>query len=169
MIIHFCTRFNLIMQFKNASFADVSFVAEAILLMRVFLQSVTMYPIWILIYVRMRSTILLNGSWDETVFIRGSFWRSVGVLFRILVHLSRSTDVAVVRRPSFTFHFFDLSSETAERNSTKLDWKQDVNVLYKVCVFQADRKNKLAALASDWLMHFRLLLWNRWTEFIETR
>ena len=29
-------------------------------------------------------------------------------------------------------------------------------------------KNKMAALASDWLRHFRLLLWNRWTEFNET-
>ena len=63
---------------------------------------------------------------------------------------------------------FDFSSETAEWNSTKLDRKQDLNVLYQVCVFRADRKNKMAALASDWLRHFRLLLWNRWTEFNET-
>ena len=26
----------------------------------------------------------------------------------------------------------------------------------------------MAALASDWLRHFRLLFWNRWTEFNET-
>ena len=51
--------------------------------------------------------------------------------------------------------------------STKLDRKQDVKVLYQVCVFRADRKNKMAALAHDWLRHFRLLLWNRWTEFNE--
>ena len=70
--------------------------------------------------------------------------------------------------PSLTFHIFDFFSETAERNSTKLDRKQDLNILYQVCVFQADRKNKMAALASDWLRHFRLLLWNRWTEFNET-
>ena len=38
----------------------------------------------------------------------------------------------------------------------------------KFCVFRADRKNKMAALASDLLRHFRLLLWNRWTEFNET-
>ena len=50
----------------------------------------------------------------------------------------------------------------------KLDRKQDLNVLYQVCVFRADRKNKMAALASDWLRHFRLLLWNRWTKFKET-
>ena len=50
----------------------------------------------------------------------------------------------------------------------KLDRKQDLNVLYQVCVFQADQKNKMAALASDWLRHFRLLLRNRWSEFNET-
>ena len=73
-----------------------------------------------------------------------------------------------VRRPSLTFHIFDFSSETAERNSSKLDRKQDLNVLYQFCVFRADQKNKMAALASDWLRHFQLLLWNRWTEFNET-
>ena len=63
---------------------------------------------------------------------------------------------------------FDFSSETAERNSMKLDRKQDLNALYQVCVFRANQKNKMAALASDWLRHFRLLLWNHWTEFNET-
>ena len=50
----------------------------------------------------------------------------------------------------------------------KLDRKQYLNVLYQICIFGADRKNKMAALASDWLRHFRLLLWNCWTEFNET-
>ena len=89
-----------------------------------------------------------------------------------LVHLSRRLMCTIVimrcpssvgrpsvRRPSsLTFHIFDFSSETAKRNSMKLDRKQDLNVLYQVCVFRADRKNKMAALASDWLRHFRLLL-----------
>ena len=70
--------------------------------------------------------------------------------------------------PLIGWDIFDFSSETAEQNLTKLDMKQDLNVLYKVCVIWADRKNKMAALASDWLRHFRLLLWNRWTEFNET-
>ena len=70
--------------------------------------------------------------------------------------------------PLIGWDIFDFFSETAEQNSTKLDRKQDLNVLYQVCVFRADRKNKMAALASDWLRHFRLLLWNRWTEFNET-
>ena len=30
----------------------------------------------------------------------------------------------------------------------KLDRKQDPNVLYQVCVFRTDRKNKMAALAN---------------------
>ena len=48
---------------------------------------------------------------------------------------------------------FDFSYETTERNSMKLDRKQVLNVLYQVCVFWADPKNNMAALASDWLRH----------------
>ena len=70
--------------------------------------------------------------------------------------------------PLIGWDIFYFSPETAEQNSTKFDRKQDLNVLYQVCVFLADRKNKMAALASDWLRHFRLLLWNCWTEFNET-
>ena len=92
------------------------------------------------------------------------------------MHLSRRLKCTIVItrcpssvvRPSLTFHIFDFSSENTEHNSTKLDRKQDLNVLYQVCVFRADQKNKMAALASHWLRHFRLLLWNRWTEFNET-
>ena len=73
-----------------------------------------------------------------------------------------------VVRPSLTFHIFDFSSKTTKQNSRKLDRKQELNILYQVCVFRVDRKNKMAALASDWLRHFQLLLWNRWTEFNET-
>ena len=71
-------------------------------------------------------------------------------------------------RPPIGWDIFDFSSETAKRNSTKLDRKQDLNALYQVCVFWADWKNKMAAPTSDWLRHFRLLLWNRLTEFNET-
>ena len=70
--------------------------------------------------------------------------------------------------PLIGWDIFNFSSETAEPNSRKLDRKQDLNVLYKVCVFRVNWKNKMAALASDWPRHFRLLLWNRWTEFKET-
>ena len=70
--------------------------------------------------------------------------------------------------PLIAWDIFDFFSETAERKSKKLDRKQDLNFLYQVCVFRANRKNKMVALASDWLSHFRLLLWNYWTEFNET-
>ena len=70
--------------------------------------------------------------------------------------------------PLIGWNIFDFSSETVQRNSTKLDRKQDLNALYQVCVFRADQKNKIAALASDLLRHFWLLLWNRRTEFNET-
>ena len=42
----------------------------------------------------------------------------------------------------------------------ELDRQQDLNVLYQVCVFQVDRKSKMAAPAFDWLRHFRLLLYH---------
>ena len=70
--------------------------------------------------------------------------------------------------PLIGWVIFDFSSETAEWNSTKLDGKQHLNVLYQVCVFRADQKNNMATLSSDWLRHFRLLLWNCWTEFNKT-
>ena len=51
------------------------------------------------------------------------------------------------------------------QNSKKLDRTQDLNVLYQVWVFLADRKTKLTTLTNDWLKHFRLLLCNRWSSF----
>ena len=70
--------------------------------------------------------------------------------------------------PLIGWDIFNFSSETAEWNSTKLDRKQDLNVFYHVCVFRADQKNKMAALAPDWLRHFQLIIWNHWTEFNKT-
>ena len=43
---------------------------------------------------------------------------------------------------SVGWDIFDFSSESAKWNSIKLDWKQDLNVLYQVCVFRADRKTR---------------------------
>ena len=84
--------------------------------------------------------------------------------------VGRSEKTRWLPRPLIGWDIFDFSSKTTDRNSTKLDRKQDLNVLYQVCIFGPikKKKNKIAALASDWLRHFRLLLWNRWTEFNET-
>ena len=67
--------------------------------------------------------------------------------------------------PMICRDILEFFSEIAKQNSMKLDKKQDLNVLYQVCVFRGDQRNKMAALASDWLRHFRLLIWNRWKEF----
>ena len=57
---------------------------------------------------------------------------------------------------SLIFHIFDFS-ETAEENSTKLNSKQYLEVLYQACVFRAEGKTKMATLASNWLRQFRIL------------
>ena len=44
--------------------------------------------------------------------------------------------------------YFDFSFEIAERNSAKLDRKQDLNVLYQVCVFWAEKWIKIATLSN---------------------
>ena len=65
------------------------------------------------------------------------------------MHLSRrlKCTIVITRCPSvrpslLTFHIFDFFSETAERNSTKLDRQEDLNVLYQVCVLRGDRKKQ---------------------------
>ena len=172
----------------------------------------TRWPLWPLI------------GWDIFNFSTGTFKRNstkldgkqdLNVLCTIfffffgLVGKTRWTNC-----PLIGWGIFNFSSETFERNSTKLDRKQDISFIYQVCVFRpirniwwppwplicwdifdfssernpchetwqegrsqcplpslylsADRENKMAAFASDRLRHFRLLLWNRWTDFNET-
>ena len=113
--------------------------------------------------------------WDEVLFFvpfRSQFVYAFIVLRWATVAFWASCFSFVclpsVCRPSLIFRIFDFSSKTASQNSTKLNRKQELNILYQVCVFRADLKNKMAALASDWLRHFRLLLRNSWTEFNET-
>ena len=62
---------------------------------------------------------------------------SIHCFFFPLVYVISVTlfTIVITRCPSsLTFHIFYFSSETAERNSTKLDRKKDLNVLYQVCV-----------------------------------
>ena len=46
--------------------------------------------------------------------------------FMKVLHCDQALSVA---RPSLTFHIFDFSSGTAERNSTRVGRRQDLNVL----------------------------------------
>ena len=67
--------------------------------------------------------------------LHASWWNVFLVWAEIQVHYCDHA-LSVVRPSSVvTFHIFNFSSETAERNSTKLDRKQDLNVLCQVCVF----------------------------------
>ena len=133
---------------------------------------------------------LCFSGWSEKQDGRPGLWLAETFStspLKLLNGIQRNLTGSKISTPSTKFVFFgsirktrwppwpligwdnlDFSSETVEPNLTKLDRKQDLNALYQVCVFPADRKNKMAALASDWLRHFRLLLWNRWTEFNET-
>ena len=125
----------------------------------------TRWPPWPLIGWDISDFSSETAEWNSTKLDRK---QDLNVLYQVCVFSGRSGKRRWPPRPLIGWDIFDFSSETAERNSTKLDRKQDLNVLYQVCVFRTDRKNKMAALASDWLRHFRLLLWNRWTEFNET-
>ena len=54
-------------------------------------------------------------------------------------------------RPLIGWDIFDFFSETTDGNFTKLDRKQDLNVLYQFCVFRADCKPRLPPLPLiDW-------------------
>ena len=93
----------------------------------------------------------------------------------LLVHLSRRLKCTIVITrcpssvvrlsvrlsvcPSLTFHIFDFS-ETAERNSTKLNRNQHLNILYQVCVFRADRKTRWPP--------WPLIVWDIFDFFSET-
>ena len=58
-------------------------------------------------------------------------------------------------------------SETAERNSTKVRWKQDLNVLYLVCFsVWSEKQNGCPGLSLAEII--RLYLRNHWTEFNES-
>ena len=71
------------------------------------------------------------------------------IFFLFLVYLSRRLKCTIVImrcpysvRPSLTFHIFDFSYESAERNWTKLYRKLGLNVFYQVCVFRTDRTKR---------------------------
>ena len=53
--------------------------------------------------------------------------------------------------------------ETWHKAITRSAWR--LLSTYIICVFWADRKSNMTALASDGLRYFQLLLCNNWTEF----
>ena len=87
---------------------------------------------------------------------RNLTWSKISTSYQVCV-LGRENKYG---RPGFWLAKTFLTS-SLQGKSTKLDRNQDFNVLDQVCVFHVDRKTKMAALDSDWLRHFLLLLWNR--------
>ena len=70
--------------------------------------------------------------------------------------------------PLIGWDIFDFSSETAERNSAKLDRKQALSAFYHVCVFQANRE-KQNGRPGLWLAEtFSTSPLKLWKEFDET-
>ena len=113
----------------------------------------TRWPSWPLIWLKTFSTSLkpLNGSqWNLT----GSniSTSSTKLVFFGLIGKIRWSPWCLIG-----WDIFNLS-ETTVRSQRPLP------SLY----FWADQNSKMAALASDWPRHFRLLLWNHWTEVNET-
>ena len=52
--------------------------------------------------------------------------------------------------PLIGWDILDFSSEATEQKSTEVGRKQDLNILFQVCVFWADQK-KMSALVSIWM------------------
>ena len=70
--------------------------------------------------------------------------------------------------PLIGWDIFAFSSKAAELEFNET-WSKISTFPTKFVFFGlSDRKNKMAALASDWLRHFQLLLWNHWPEFNKT-
>ena len=95
-----------------------------------------------------------------------------------LAHLSRRLKWAIVIahhassvRPSSVwrklFAFLTSSLKPLNGIQRNLSGSKISMPLPSLC-FSSRSKNKMAVLASDWLRHFRLLLWKGWREFNET-
>ena len=94
---------------------------------------------------------LLNEFWWN---LTGSKYSASSVYLVFLESIAKQS------RPPWSlisWGIFDFSSADVERNLTKLDMKQVLNILYQVCVFRLIA-NLMVAVASDWLWQFRLPL-----------
>ena len=111
---------------------------------------------------------------QDSIFGEPDDWMSI-VSLTLIVHVTSDEPkvhvhycrCVVHRQSPWTCHIYVFSPETAERNSTNLGRKQDINVLYQGCVFRGNLKNRMVAQASDWLRHFRRFIWHHRTEFNE--
>ena len=73
--------------------------------------------------------------------------QDLNVFYQVCVFRANRREKKILNPPPLPrllifWDIFDFPSETAERNSTKLNRKQDFNVLYQVCVFRVNRKKQ---------------------------
>jgi len=88
--------------------------------------------------------------------------REIMYLRYIYIQFISSPGAASIVRPSIhpsTFHILNFS-RTAEGIYSKLATNVPYEVLTKCCYFLSRSKTNIAALDSDWLTHFQLLLRN---------
>ena len=81
------------------------------------------------------------------------------VLFGLIVN-QRWSKWPLIGWDIFLFLLWDRWTEF--RRNFSLYRKLELNVLCKICVFRTDQKTNMTPATSEWLRHFRLLLWNRW-------
>ena len=72
-----------------------------------------------------------------------------GLLFGARKPTPSVSALSIVYQSSLTFHIFDFFSATAKQNSTKLNRKQYLCVIQKVCVLRVDWKTNMTVFASD--------------------
>ena len=103
-----------------------------------------------------RTSRPLPSLWGFFCFVKFKF-----VFFRPIRNLRWSP------WPLIGWFIFDFFSETAERNLLKLDRKEELNVLYQVCL---SRRSEIQyGYSGCWLAEtFWTFLWNCCTEFAET-
>ena len=87
---------------------------------------------------------------------------------RVVRRSSVRLSVRLYVRPSLTFTFLTSSLKPLNGIQQNLTRSKISPSSTEFVFFSGRSKNKMAALASDRLRHFRLLLWNGWTEFNET-
>ena len=90
--------------------------------------------------------------------------RKISMFFTKFVGFSGQSENQDGRPGLWLAEIFCDFCETAEQNSTKRDRKRDVLKRPRQ-VFALGLINQDCRPASDMLRHFRLLVWNRWTEF----
>ena len=87
--------------------------------------------------------------WNRWMEFNETLQQDLNILYQACVFLGRSEKTRWPVWPLIDWDIFDFSSKTTERNSTKLDRKQDLNILFWVCVFGADQWTKMSALADS--------------------